>query len=385
MGGWVLGSYVQAMLFWAVVPFLAGLGFEPGVSGVALAAVPFTALAARIPCGRLVDRYGSRRPGIAGAGMLVVSALLYLLSSQLPGGSATLLLLVISLGLHGAGLAAMGTASFTYLGIVTSPARRGQATGYFGIAGPLLQGVAAATVYAVSASGGFVLLYAGIAAMAVASTGLFFALAEVLPTETVSLSRRSLAVVGRAIGLPAATSGLLAFTYGASRVSVPVLAVVSGISNPGLFFLTMAIAGVVLRLVTGGIWDRLGRRTVALPGLLMTASAFAILPLTAHLGDAAFMVCGALYGMAGSCSIPALQAMVLDRGPTDQRGVSAAAMWMLSDVGMGFGTLLSGVLVTTNDAGGGLALAVAAPLLGVGILAIDAWAVLRPAMAARTA
>jgi MFS family permease len=369
------------MLFWAVVPFLASRGFEPGVSGVALAAVPFTALAARVPCGRLVDRFCSRRPGVAGAGMLVLSASLYLLSSQLPAGPTTLMLLVISLGLHGTGLAAMGTASFTYLGIVTAPARRGQATGYFGIAGPLLQGVAAATVYAVTASGGFALFYAGVAAMAAVSTILFAALAEVRLTETASLSRRSLAVVGRAIGLPAASSGLLAFTYGASRVAVPILALVSGIANPGLFFLSMAIAGALLRLLTGGIWDRLGRRTVAFPGLFMTASAFALLPLTATFGDPAFILCGAMYGMAGSCSIPALQAMVLDRGPVDQRGVSAAAMWMLSDVGMGLGTLLSGVLVTATDAGGGLALAVTAPLVAVGILAIDAWTVLRPAAA----
>jgi MFS family permease len=380
MNAWVFASMAHSLLFWGVVPFLVSVGVEPGQAGVALAAIPFTSLAARVPVGRLIDRYGSRRPAIAGAWMMFASAMLYVLSAVLHGGATTWPLLVASLALQGFGLSAMGTASFTYLGIVAAQARRGQATGYYGLAGPLLQGVAAAAVYAITASAGFITLYVVIAAIAAVSTVSFIALAEERPAQKITSSIRGLLVVGRAIGVPAITSGLLAFTYGAARVAVPILAIVSGIANPGLFFLAMAMAGAGLRLATGGVWDRLGRRTVAIPGLIFIAASFVLLPMTAVWGDAAFVASGAVYGMAASCSIPALQAMVLDRGLEDRRGASSAAMWMLTDIGMGFGTLLGGLVVTASDAGGGLALAVAAPLVGAAIIVIDASSALRPAL-----
>jgi MFS family permease len=372
LSAWISGSLAHGLLFWAVVPYIGSVGLDSGLGGLGLALISLTALVSRVPIGRLVDRYGGRRPACAGAATLMLSALVYATSAWIGAPqSARAALVLVALMLHGAGLSALGTASFTYLGIMVDPSRRGEAVGYYGAATPLISGFAAALVYA-AAGGGFVALYAGVAVVAALSVVLFWVLAELEPGHLVEFSVRGLLAVGRAVGLPAAINGILAVTNGASRVAVPIAAIVAGTANPGLFFLAMALAGTGLRLVSGRVSDRFGRRTVALPGIVSTSLAFAFLALSAGWGDTAFLISGAVYGLATASSGPALQAMVLDREPEDQRGASAAAMWMLLDVGMGVGTLLAGLVATASDASGGLILATVAPLISLALLLLDA-------------
>jgi MFS family permease len=144
-----------------------------------------------------------------------------------------------------------------------------------------------------------------------------------------------------------------------------------GVTNPGIFYLASAVLGVVARLATGRASDRFGRATVAIPGFLLLSAVIGGLALTADAGTAAFILAGALHGVAAAAALPALQALVLDRSPADRRGMSSAAMGMAFDIGFGTGSILVGAVAGIAGPATALVATALAPLGSVALLVAD--------------
>jgi predicted MFS family arabinose efflux permease len=172
--------------------------------------------------------------------------------------------------------------------------------------------------------------------------------------------------------LPIVICSTLSFVGGALILAIPLLGVEVGVTNPGIFYLGSAVLGVLARLATGRLSDRLGRATIAIPGQLLMTVVIVALVATADLGTVAFVVTGAFHGFAAAAILPAVQALVLDRSPAGRRGSSSAAMGMAFDVGFGTGSILIGAVASMASPSAALLATAAMPLISVGLLGIDA-------------
>jgi predicted MFS family arabinose efflux permease len=271
----------------------------------------------------------------------------------------------------------MTTASLTIVDDVTPDARRGEALGYFGVSQPIVQGLGATATFAILAAGGFGALFASIAVVAGLTVMLFAAIRPIerhTHREVPSLFRTG---IPTSLLLPILVCSQMSFLGGAMVLAIPLLGFEAGIDNPGVFYLASAVFGVTARLVTGRASDRVGRAKVAAPGLLLLSFTMVFLALTAQAGMVAFVVAGALHGLASAAALPAIQALVLDRSPVDRRGTGSAAMGMAFDVGFGAGSVVTGSVAGAAGPAAGLAVGAISPITGIGTLLVDSWIVRR--------
>lgn len=371
-GGWLAHSMAQ----WAIVPFLVALGFDPALGGLGLGLVAVSALGSRLVVGPRIDRDGGRMPAIAGMAVLMASGLVYVLATILPAGSTLALLTALAgAALQGAGFGAMTTASFAIVDDVLPTGRRGEGVGYFGVVQPIVQGLGAAASFAVMAAAGFGRLFLAIAVTAGLTT-LAFATIRVAARHQFHshehAPRLGALRLGRPLVIPIIVCSTLSFVGGALILAIPLLGLGVGVTNPGIFYLASAVLGVLARLATGRLSDRLGRATVAIPGLVLMSAVIVALVAAADLGTVAFVVIGAFHGFATAAILPAIQSLVLDRSPLDRRGSSSAAMGMAFDVGFGTGSILIGAVAGMAGPSSALLVTAAMPMLSVGLLVIDA-------------
>jgi len=105
--------------------------------------------------------------------------------------------------------------------------------------------------------------------------------------------------------------------------------------------------------------------------LVLVSASFGSLAVWASLGIATFVIAGVIYGFAMAAALPALQALVLDRGRPEHRGANVAVMGMGQDIGYGTGSILTGVVVGAAGAGPGLVAGCLGPLVALTLLAGD--------------
>ena len=376
-GGWLAHSMAQ----WAVAPLLVGMGFDASLAGLGLGLVAVTALLARLVVGPRIDRSGGRMPAVGGMLVLTAGGFAYVVATILPAGTTVALLVaLVGASLQGFGFGAMTTASFAIVDDVLPAARRGEGLGYFGLVQPIVQGLGAAASFAVMAAAGFTRLYLAIAVIAGITTLAFAAIrARARHTSAARAPLLGVLHLGRPLVIPIIICSTLSFVGGALILAIPLLGLEVGVTNPGIFYLASAVLGVLARLATGRLSDRLGRATVAIPGLLLMSLVIVGLTLTADLGTTAFVVAGAIHGFATAAILPAIQALVLDRSPLDRRGTSSAAMGMAFDIGFGVGSILIGAAAGAASPSSALLVTAVVPLVSVGLLVIDTRRPLRAA------
>jgi MFS family permease len=336
------------------------LGLIGAAHGLAFAALT-------IPLGRASDRYGRRAIlmlsgiGIGGA------AALYLAAGHVAGLAAGKLLEAAAWAAFWPTLeawvaerfgaragAAMGVAYGAYaLAFVVGTAVGGFVVEAFGLRAPfaLYLGTAALAVVLVAALAG------GEAAGAQAARHHAAATPRIVTTDpALSRTRRVLAYATGFVYVYGLGT-VLAFlpVYGADRALSP--------RRVGLLLAAYWIARVVGSLGAGRVSDAVGRRTVLVPAMLVTAVGAGL--VVAPLGPAALFLGAMALGLAAGASAPTCIALIADHVSAADRGVAMG----LFEAACGVSILASGLL-------GGFAaeaLGGETPYVIVGALAL-AWA-----------
>lgn len=348
---WVLiaASLMIALGYGVVSPVLPSYARHFGVS-ISAATFVITVFSLMRLCfapvsGLLVQRLGER--WIYMAGLLIVStsniacavAQTYwqLLVFRLFGGIGSTMFFISSLGLM----------------IRISPENaRGRVSGMFATAfllgsvgGPVLGSLTAG----LGLSAPF-LIYG--AALLVAAVVVFVSLRHSPLAAPVSPEGGAVVTVRQALQHRAYLSALLSsFATGWSvmglRIALVPLFVVEalhrGTSIAGLALATMAIGNVCAVVPSGYLSDRMGRRNLLIPGLLVSGSATMLLGVTTSLPYflAVAFVSGATTGMFTSPQ----QAAIADiLGAKTRAGTAVAAFQMSNDLGMIVGTVAVGMI-----------------------------------------
>jgi MFS family permease len=225
---------------------------------------------------------------------------------------------------------------------LSPPARRGEAMGFWGAAGSVALALGPLCAVWIVERWGFDALFRVCACVALAALALTAANRETI-VERVASPFAVGSLLSRAVLLPCGVVFCLMTTYGALVGFLAIYAEARGL-NPGIFFLVMAAVIAVARGYAGLVSDRVGRAPVAAAGLVVAASAFAV--LVPGGGMATLAAAGALYGLGLGATQPTTMAWAADLVSADERGKALGTFYAAFELGIssgaiGFGSLLA--------------------------------------------
>jgi MFS family permease len=129
--------------------------------------------------------------------------------------------------------------------------------------------------------------------------------------------------------LSAACSGLL-------FVISPDLSTYLGIENKGWFFIFYVISTILVRLFSGKLSDKIGRRKALVIGMLFLIASM----LMVSVSDSVFFYTSAsiVFGVATGINSPTLFAWMADLSPVNRRGIASGTLFVALELGILFGS-----------------------------------------------
>ncbi len=318
--------------------YLAGFGASSTVIGAVMAVFTITATIMRLPVGMLIDRAGRKPFLLGGVTLFIAGNFGYLWAPSIPS-------MLPFRVLHGIGWSGCTTAVATLAADIVPQRRRGELMGYAGMASSLAGALGPVI--------GFALLhrfdYPGVFFGAGVLLGLSFLLALPLAEPTLARhpparQRHWLDVILVKETLPVAIAvAFLSFGHGGILTFLPIHALKIGMINPGIWFATYAGCVLASRPIAGPISDRVSRRAVIIPGLVLNLVGIALLALS----DTSFwlLVAAAFAGLGSGAAQPALMTVAVDQSSEQRRGQSLAQFQFFYDLGIGVGSLTLGALL----------------------------------------
>ena len=321
--------------------YLVSFGASSTVIGAVMAVFTITATIMRIPVGLLIDRIGRKPFLIAGVALFAVGNFGYLWA---PG----ILLMLPFRMLHGVGWSGCTTAVATLAADIAPQKRRGELIGYAAMASSLGGAIGPVAGFALLQRFDFSGVFFGAAALLFVSLILaaFVKEPEHGPRNDHRQRWLDLLVIPETL-LPAVAVAFLSFGHGGILTFLPIHALKLGLENPGLWFGLYALCLLLSRPVAGPLSDRISRRAVIIPGLILNLLGIGILALAAS--PAWLMAAAVVGGFGTGAAQPALMTVAVDQTSPQRRGQSMAQYQCFYDLGIGLGSLTLGAFLDLVD------------------------------------
>ena len=321
--------------------YLVSFGASSTVIGAVMAVFTITATATRIPVGLLIDRIGRKPFLIAGVALFAVGNFGYLWA---PG----ILLMLPFRMLHGVGWSGCTTAVATLAADIAPQKRRGELIGYAAMASSLGGAIGPVAGFALLQRFDFSGVFFGAAALLFVSLVLaaFVKEPEHGPRNNHRQRWIDLLVIPETL-LPAVAVAFLSFGHGGILTFLPIHALKLGLENPGLWFGLYALCLLLSRPVAGPLSDRISRRAVIIPGLILNLLGIGILALASS--PAWLMAAAVVGGFGTGAAQPALMTVAVDQTSPQRRGQSMAQYQCFYDLGIGLGSLTLGAFLDLVD------------------------------------
>jgi MFS family permease len=327
-----------------------------------------------LPAGQLAMRIGERRAMLVALGLVIVSMTVSLLApSVLALAGATMVV--------GLALAVFALARHAYIAETVPYESRGRSLSTLGgtiriglFAGPFL---GAAVMTWLGTDGGYWVFLV----VAVVDIVVLLVVPDLPPLPAASIGRpdeqrrdslrrvirRNLPVL-RTLGVAAAMVGAV---RAARQVAIPLWGDHIGL-EPATTTLIFGIAGAVDMLLfypAGLAMDRLGRRWVAIPSMLVLGASLVVLPLT-H-SPAAFTAAAMLTGLGNGLGSGIMMTIGADVSPPVSRAAFLGAWRLCADLGDGGGPLVISAVAAVATLG--VALMAAGAFGGLAALLMARW------------
>jgi len=331
--------------------------------GVVTGAFAATGLLFRPIGGAFADARGRKPVVVVGALLTSLSGLLLFIPTGVGGLVVTRLFL-------GAGEGMVYTAGAAWIVDMSPPDRRGRIIGLYGLAiwGGLSLGPPIGDALLRASS------FEAVWAFAAAAPLIGALIAARIPesysppavAERIGLRQRLRGLIAPEALRPGLALALTVVGYATLAAFIVLHLDQRGIGHGALVFAAFAVTVVTVRLVGGGIPDRLGgAETAAGAGLVQAGGLFVV--AAAHSLPVALIGAAAMGG-GFALLFPSLALLVVNAVPDDRRGVAMGTFTAFFDVGMGVGAPLAGVAAVAG--GYGLAFAMAGTLgLGTVVMA----------------
>jgi MFS family permease len=322
--------------------YLITFGASSTVIGAFMAVFTITATVTRVPIGLLIDRIGRKPFLLYGTVLFGAGNFGYLWAPSIA-------LMIPGRILHGLGWSGCTTAVTTIAADIVPQKRRGEMMGYAGMASSLAGAVGPVLGFAFFHRFGYPGVFFGAGVFLVLSFLAGLPLTEparAKPTRRES-SRWLDTIAVKETLHPAIAVAFLSFGHGGILTFLPIHALQLGMSNPGIWFGVYAACILLSRPIAGPLSDRISRRAVILPGLILNIAGILLLAMATSPNwlTAAAVVSGFGTGAAQ----PALMTVAVDQSTASRRGQSLAQFQLFYDLGIGIGSLTLGALLDLVD------------------------------------
>jgi MFS family permease len=322
--------------------YLITFGASSTVIGAVMAVFTITATVMRVPIGLLIDRLGRKPFLLYGAAIFGLGNLGYI-------WAPSILLLIPCRILHGLGWSGCTTAVTTVAADIVPQARRGEMMGYAGMASSLAGAVGPVLGFALFHRFGYPGVFFGAGVFLLLS---FFAgLPIVEPTRAKPAARKDSrwldTIAVKETLHPAIAVAFLSFGHGGILTFLPIQALQLGMANPGIWFGAYAVCILLSRPIAGPLSDRISRRAVILPGLILNIAGILLLAIATSSNW--LMAAAVVAGFGTGAAQPALMTVAVDQSAASRRGQSLAQFQLFYDLGIGIGSLTLGALLDLVD------------------------------------
>jgi MFS family permease len=341
---------------------LKELGAGEAEIGRIMALTALTALVLSPFAGKLLDQHGRPLVMRIGGAILCAGSIGYALASELAPVYALRVL-------EGLGATFVYAGLFTYAGDIIPAGRRTHGLALFGAAGLAPLAISSLGGDALLAMGSYRVLYAVGAAFLLLGVVLTGTLPDARPKTQAGTVTPGLRATARQRDLLPIWAAALTFFFAMSGVGtfLKTLVLELGEGSVGVFFSVYALVAVLLRVLFGGLPDRVGPRRMVLPALLAYAAGCLLLART----DADLLVlAGALCGAGHGYGFPVFLSLTVSRAREEARGSATAIFTTVDWAGHVAAPPLAGLAI--ERLGYGPAFGVLAAALGLGIVAFYA-------------
>ena len=336
-----LAQFAFTSVFHILIPtlpiYLSRLGSTETEIGVLIGIFFFSSLFLRPFIGKALLKTHEKTFMIAGALLFALTSVAYLFAPPFWP------LLIVRI-FQGIGFAFFQTASLTLIVNISSEAHRGRSLSYFylainlsGALGPSL--------------GMFLINHFSFTALFWVCLGL--SLGSLFITHR--LGRRQIAplpdstsgdsfLLSRKAVPPSIISSLSLFIWGALTAFFPLYAVGQGVTNPGLFFTTMAIMLILGRALGGRLLDLYSRERIILPCLTTYIISMVILAFSKTLPM--FILVAVIWGIGHAFLMPSLVVYALERVGSSP-GPAMGTFTAITDLGVSLGPVIMGIIIHT--------------------------------------
>lgn len=328
-------SSVFCILIPAIPIYLSKFGAKEAQIGFLVGIFSVSSLILRPFVGKTLLTVPERRSMIAGTLLYAFSCFAYLIA---PPFWPLLAVRVF----QGIGLAFFSTASFTLLANITPEAHRGRLISYFYLSNNMAFALGPYFGMLLINRFNFVVLFLVCGGLSLCS---FYLTTKLSKREAISSKDQSLGAqpfLNRE-ALPAAIIAfMLNIIWGTLCTFFPLYALRHGVSNPGIFFIFLALTLMLGRALGGKILDIYAREKVIKPCLAIIVMAMVILPFSSTLSM--FILVAVLLGMGWAFLYPSLMIHAMENAGSAQ-GPAMATFTALGDLGAGLGPMIMGFIL----------------------------------------
>jgi MFS family permease len=310
----------------------AEIGFLIGVFSV-------SSLILRPFVGRALLKIPERKFMMAGAILYIFSSITYLLAPPFWP------FLIVRI-LQGIGLAFFSTASFTLIANITSETHRGQIISYYYLSLNFAFALAPYFGMLLINRFSFTVLFLVCTGLSLCTLFTTIKLEKMQGAPLESQSTQNQPLLSREALPSAITAFMLNFIWGTLCAFFPLYALRHGISNPGIFFVFLAITLILGRAFGGKILDIYERKKVIIPCFITVIISMVMLTFSTTL--IMFILAAVILGTGWAFLYPSIFIDAIDHSGSAQ-GPAMATFTALADLGAGMGPMIMGaVLQWTN-------------------------------------
>lgn len=317
-------------------------------AGMIVAIFSFAALFSRPVFGHFLDRHDRRI-------VLIISAAIYAAGYALLNLPMSVEMLLFMRIIHGIGFGGITTSTGTMVAELLHPTRMASGIGIFGMSNTVSTAIGPIIAFAIinKPGMGFPSLYVFITGVCVVVFLLSFFIKDHRPHAAAVEHGREMDQAHKQMKLtdriyektalpPSIVMLFLALSLSGIFSFVTAYAVWRGIADASLFFTVYAVAILFIRVVNDYLIQRWGYNKLILAAMGMAFAGLVLLALATRLSI--FLIVAVLYGFGFGIVNPLLNALIIQFAPVSRRGTANATFFLAMDVGMGFGSMLLGLL-----------------------------------------
>lgn len=335
-----LSNFMLFVAFQMLIPtlpvYITDMGGDQLAVGLVVSLFTVSALLVRPFTGKALDSMGRRPVLLSGLAIFLLAACGYYWMASVA--------LVLALRfVHGIGWGIVTTTYGTIVSDIIPAARRGEGMGYFGMFTNLAMAVGPLIGLWVSQTWGYGWLF-GVSGGLTAIAMILSRLVEI--KAPIAATHPGAAVSGGLFEKKALFPALLALLtgvmYGGIVSFITLFGKEVGIENVGLYFLFNALSLMLVRPLSGKLFDRKGPFWVLMPGGVITG--IAVLTLSYSTTEVGLIAAAILFGVGAGAVQPSLQAWTIQRVEPSRRGAATGTFFSAFDLGIGGGAMILGAI-----------------------------------------